>query len=207
MRKKFANVCKLLSAVALAAGSLYGQSIIQNTPVKTIQPFDRSKPMESITCSSPQATAGTHMVDFNDTNGTPNGYVDCHGNFHGGGISGITGTGTPNTLMGWVTSSSAETVPGSIFDASGNLMMKATGPSSWIDADCNDSGSNFCFKFAAGGFIATNTGETAALAINVGGFTAITPGVAFITTGGQIAITAAASDLGISAAADRKSVV
>ena len=69
------------------AGPARGQSIWINTPIHTNNQFNRALPMQTWQCSAPQATLGTHQLEFLDTDGTVKGYVDCHGNIAGGGGS------------------------------------------------------------------------------------------------------------------------
>ena len=77
--RRFLLIFFLLAAV----GQARGQAIWVNTPIHTNQPFNRALPMQTWECSAPQATLGTNMVEFLDTDGTVNGYVDCHGNIVG----------------------------------------------------------------------------------------------------------------------------
>jgi hypothetical protein len=127
MRKHiFARFALVLAGLLFAALPSFAQAIWVNTPIHTNQPFNRALPMQTWECSGPQATLGTDMVEFLDTDGTVNGYVDCHGNIVGAGSttswSAITNP-TANLVLSMGTYNTA-------FEASGNSGFAWTWPSS-----------------------------------------------------------------------------
>ena len=66
------------------AFSARAQEITTGVPIHP-HPYSDDLPLQTWECSTPQVTAGTHMLEFRDTDGTVTGYVDCHGNISGSG--------------------------------------------------------------------------------------------------------------------------
>ena len=122
----FARFALALAGLLFAALPSFAQAIWVNTPIHTNQPFNRALPMQTWECSGPQATLGTDMVEFLDTDGSVNGYVDCHGNIVGAASttswSAITNP-TANLVLSMGTYNTA-------FEASGNSAFAWTWPSS-----------------------------------------------------------------------------
>ena len=105
------------------AGPARGQSIWINTPIHTNNQFNRALPMQTWQCSAPQATLGTHQLEFLDTDGTVNGYVDCHGNIAGGGLP---TPGAPSGSLQYNNAGAFGGVPNSSVDStSGDITMGA----------------------------------------------------------------------------------
>lgn len=118
--RKLLGFLLLTLAITLPA---WPQSTEQQNPIHT-QTFDAALPRESFECSATQATLGTHMVNFLDTDGSINGYVDCHGNIHGASGGSCPG-GTDGELQGNNAGACAG-VPGSTIDfTSGQIALAA----------------------------------------------------------------------------------
>ena len=89
MRKHiFARFALVLAGVAFRSlAQLRSSDLGQHAPSTPISHSTGRSPCRLWECSGPQATLGTDMVEFLDTDGTVNGYVDCHGNIVGAGFN------------------------------------------------------------------------------------------------------------------------
>jgi hypothetical protein len=84
----FAGVCKIASA----------QEITLGVPLHPRNNWDAKLPLQTWECSATQLGL-SNMLEFRDTNGAVNGYVDCHGAIHGAGGSTCPGAGASPTQV------------------------------------------------------------------------------------------------------------
>jgi hypothetical protein len=75
------KVILLASVFLLLAGSGWAQEITIHTPIHGSD-YARDKPLQTWRCAETQLGLA-NQLEFDDTDGTVNGYVDCHGAIHG----------------------------------------------------------------------------------------------------------------------------
>jgi len=102
----------------LVGATAIAQEITSGVPIHARNYWDSQLPLQTWECSATQIGL-SNMLEFRDTNGTVNGYVDCHGVIHGGGG----GTpGAPNLSIQGNNGGVFAGIPGSVIDFTNGLV-------------------------------------------------------------------------------------